>query len=156
MADTPQKQRDILKIRSSIYEVMKEHVLEILDITVPRAAIADFVADVQEVAEAFNMWLPTYGHAADGNVHIQIMKSRCEGGRWVEIEGWEKSYQPIREKLHALGKKYEGIPSGEHGIGIVKKGVLKSFLDEAHIDMMRSIKQSLDPNGILNPGKVFD
>ena len=156
VADTPQKQRDILKIRSSIYEVMKEHVLEILDITVPRAAIADFVVDVQEVAEAFNMWLLTYGHAADGNVHIQIMKSRCEGGGWVEIEGWEKSYQPIREKLHALGKKYEGIPSGEHGIGIVKKGVLKSFLDEAHIDMMRSIKQSLDPNGILNPGKVFD
>lgn len=156
VADTPQRQRDILKIRSSIYEVMKEHVLEILDITVPRAAVAQFVADVQEVAEEFRTWLPAYGHAADGNVHIQIMKSRCEGGEWVEIEGWEESYRPIRKKLHDLGKKYHGIPSGEHGIGIVKKGVLLSFLDEAHIEMMRRIKRALDPNNILNPGKVFD
>lgn len=156
VADTPRRQREILKIRSSMYEVMKDHTMEILDITVPRAQIASFVEDVQRVAETYGTWLPTYGHAADGNVHVHIMKDRWEAGEWKEIPNAKDNYAPIRGELHEIGKNYKGICSGEHGIGMIKKELLVSFLGETHIDMMRRIKRAFDPHGILNPGKIFD
>jgi glycolate oxidase len=156
VADTPARQREILKIRSSIYEAMKEHMLEILDIAVPPADIARFVDDVNGVAVKHETWLPTYGHAADGNVHVHIMRSRWEDGAWIEIEGWKEKYAIIRNDLHDLGKKYSGICSGEHGIGLVKKAYLADFLGERQIALMRAIKGCFDPNCILNPGKIFD
>jgi len=155
-ADTQTKQRDILDIRSSIYEAMRNYMLEILDITVPRSQIARFVEAVDQVAEENGMWLPTYGHAADGNVHTHLMRYRWLEGEWVETENWEEKYPIARKRLHELGKKYQGICSGEHGIGIVKKEYLKSFLEPSQIELMRGIKQTFDPGGILNPGKIFD
>ena len=156
VADTPAKQRDILKIRSSIYEAMKAHMIEILDITVPRAEIARFVWEVQRIAQTYGTWLPTYGHAGDGNVHVNIMRSRWEDGEWREIEDWQGKYGPLSKALHDLGKRYSGICSGEHGIGLVKKPYLGDFLDGKQIELMRRIKRSFDPNRILNPGKIFD
>jgi len=156
VADTKAKQRDILDIRSNIYEAMRNHMLEILDITVPRARIAEYVDAVQSLAKELNTWLPTYGHAADGNVHTHIMRERWADGQWTEIPGWEATYRKVRDRLHQIGKSLRGIPSGEHGIGLVKKDYLKAFLDPRAIDLMRNIKGVFDPNGILNPGKIFD
>ncbi|MBN2103353.1 FAD-binding oxidoreductase [bacterium] len=155
-ADTRSKQRDILDIRSSIYEAMRPYMLEILDITVPRSQIAHFVDSVNAVAEKSDMWLPTYGHAADGNVHTHLMRYRWQNDEWHEIENWDEKYQTVRKELHDLGKKYQGICSGEHGIGIVKKEYLKSFLEPQQIELMRGIKKVFDPGAILNPGKIFD
>ncbi|NQT27101.1 FAD-binding oxidoreductase [candidate division KSB1 bacterium] len=156
IADTKSKQKDILDIRSGIYEAMRNYMLEILDITVPRSQIAHFVDAVNEVAVKSGMWLPTYGHAADGNVHTHLMRYQWQDGKWIEIENWEEKYQTVRKELHDLGKKYKGICSGEHGIGIVKKEYLKSFLEPEQIELMRGIKKTFDPNTILNPGKIFD
>lgn len=154
VADDKQKQHNILEIRSQTYEAMRGNMLEILDVTVPRASIADYVAAVKAAADEMGMWLPTYGHAADGNVHTHIMRARFEKGTWTEIPGWREKYEKARDRVHELGKAYHGIVSGEHGIGLVKRGYLKDFLDPVQIELMRGIKKVFDPKSICNPGKV--
>ena len=155
-AESAKDQKSLLKIRSNIYEALKPYTLEILDITVPRAAIADFVDDVESVAKKKGTWIPVYGHAADGNVHTHIMRCSCEAGEWKEFSGWQDSYHSIRDTLHELGKIYSGVPSGEHGIGLAKKRYLLDFLEADQLELMRGIKAVFDPAHILNPGKIFD
>lgn len=156
VAESKDKQHDILEIRSNIYEAMRKHMIEILDITVPRSRIAEFVDEVVALERETGMWLPTYGHAADGNVHTHIMRERWQDGQWTEIPGWKDKAYGVREHLHELGRRFQGICSGEHGIGFVKKEYLTSFLSPKHIELMRNVKKVFDPNGILNPGKIFD
>ena len=155
VADSREKQQNVLEIRSQIYATMKNHLMEILDVTVPRADIAAFVADTQALAEEFATWLPTYGHAADGNVHAHIMKERFDGDTWSAIPNHQAIYQPVRDRIHELGKQYGGIVSGEHGIGLAKKNYLPAFVGPTQIELMRGIKALFDPNNILNPGKIL-
>jgi len=156
IADTKDKQRNILEIRSGIYEAMRKNMLEILDVTVPRAEIAKFVEGIHAIGNEFGIWLPTFGHAADGNVHTNIMKATWKDGTWTEIPGWQDKHHAVRDKIHELGKRFNGIVSGEHGIGIVKKEYIGSFLDDRQMGFMKDIKRSFDPSGIMNPGKIFD
>jgi glycolate oxidase len=158
IADTPGKQDEVLAIRSKIYEAIKADTIEILDISVPRAGIAGHVRRVQEVAKKYNIWLPTFGHAADGNVHTHIMKARFEGGKVIPVpEGeWRDKINAVRADLYRDGRERGGVISGEHGIGLVKKPFLSMSLEDAQIELMKGIKKVFDPNGILNPGKIFD
>jgi glycolate oxidase len=156
VADTKDKQHNILELRSGIYEAMRKNMLEILDVTVPRSEIAKFVEGVHEIEKESGLWLPTFGHAADGNVHTNIMKATWKDGVWTETPGWQDKFHAARQKIHDLGLKFNGIVSGEHGIGIVKKEYLPAFLDARQIGFMKSIKLVFDPNAILNPGKIFD
>jgi len=157
VADTKERQDNILNIRSQIYEALKPYTIEILDITVPRAEIAGHVERVHEIADKYDVWLPTYGHAGDGNVHTHLMKVKFEGGKIEEAkEGWEEKYRQVRKELHVDGINRGGTISGEHGIGIVKKEYLSMALGKAHIEIMREIKKIFDPQNILNPGKIFD
>ncbi len=156
VADTKQKQDNALEIRSGMYEALKHGMLEILDVCVPRGSIADFVSEVQKIAEEEGMWLPSYGHAYDGNVHVHIMKSRWVDGSWEETAGWNEKYSAVRRKVHEAGRSFSGIVSGEHGIGLVKKEYLEDFIGKRQVGLMREIKKIFDPGGILNPGKIFD
>jgi glycolate oxidase len=158
VADNPKKQEQVLEIRSKIYEAIKAHTLEILDIVVPRAEIAHHVKRVHEVSEELEIWLPTFGHAADGNVHTHIMKARYENGTIVSLpeKEWKNKLAKVREELYRDCRKRDGNISGEHGIGIVKKPYLSYVLSEEEISLMRGIKDHFDPNHILNPGKIFD
>lgn len=156
VADTKEKQRTILELRSNIYEAMRANMLEILDVTVPRATIADFVEGIHRIEIELGLWLPTFGHAADGNVHTNIMKARWDNGIWTEIPGWQETFRIARRKIHDLGRTFGGIVSGEHGIGIAKKEYLPDFIDSSQLRLMREIKKLFDPRGILNPGKIFD
>jgi len=156
IADSKQKQENVLSIRSQIYEALKPHVLEVLDVTVPRADIAAFVGDIQTVGREEGMWIPTYGHAADGNVHNHLMRDCWKEGQWTEIPGWKEKYPKVRQRIHDLGRKYRGMVSGEHGIGFIKKEYLASFIGKTQIGLMRGIKKVFDPLNILNPGKIFD
>ncbi len=156
VADTKDKQQTILEIRSNIYEAMRNNMVEILDVTVPRSRIADLVEAIHDIELELGIWLPTYGHAADGNVHTNIMKARWKNGIWTEIPGWEKVFRSARDRIHELGRQFGGMISGEHGIGMVKKEYIGDFIDKRQLQLMREIKQAFDPNGILNPGKIFD
>jgi glycolate oxidase len=158
VADNPKKQEEVLDIRSKIYEAIKAHTLEILDIVIPRAEIARHVKKVQEVSEKYKIWLPTFGHAADGNVHTHIMSARFEGGKIIPLpeEKWKTQFEKVREELYKDCKSRGGVISGEHGIGIVKKSYLPYVLDKETIELMKGIKTLFDPHNILNPGKIFD
>jgi glycolate oxidase len=158
IADTPSRQDEVLSIRSNIYEAIKPGTIEILDISVPRAEIAGHVRKVAEIGKEYDMWLPTFGHAADGNIHTHIMKARYMDGRMVPVpvREWQEKIDRVREALFRDCRERGGVISGEHGIGLVKKPYLPMALDEKQIELMRSIKRSFDPSGIMNPGKIFD
>ncbi len=158
IADTPQKQDLVLEIRSKIYEAIKSGTIEILDISIPRAEIPGHVRRIREVARENGIWLPTFGHAADGNVHTHIMKARYEDGRLVPVpeEEWRSKVDIVRRDLYADARKRGGVISGEHGIGSVKKPYLSLALDDVQLELMKGMKQLFDPHGILNPGKIFD
>ena len=158
IAESPAKQNEVLSIRSRIYEAIKPGTIEILDISVPRAEMAGHIRKVEAVAAEFDMWLPTFGHAADGNVHTHIMKARYADGRMaLRPEGeWRDKVNPVREALFRDARARGGVISGEHGIGVVKKPYLGMSLDANQIELMRALKKALDPAGIMNPGKIFD
>jgi len=158
IADTPSKQDEVLAIRSRIYDAIKAGTVEILDIAVPRAEVAGHVRKVREVAARYDIWLPTFGHAADGNVHTHIMKARYENGAMAPVpeSEWRPKTDPVRQELFRDCRARGGVISGEHGIGLVKKPYLSLALDERQIALMRGIKRAFDPNGIMNPGKIFD
>ncbi|MCK4401055.1 FAD-binding protein [bacterium] len=154
IADTEKRQQDVLEIRSNIYQALKKGTIEILDITVPPAEIVKYLTMVQKISKKYSTWLPTYGHAADGNVHTHIMKVRTVDE--AEIEGWKDKYPVVRKELHEKAKELGGIISGEHGIGLVKMEYLPLSVDSVQIELMKGIKKLFDPNNILNPGKIFD
>ena len=158
VADNPKKQEEVLDIRSKIYEAIKAQTLDILDIVIPRAEIARHVKKIQEVSEKYKIWLPTFGHAADGNVHTHIMAARFEDEKIIPLpeEEWNTKLEKEREELYKDCKSRGGVISGEHGIGIVKKSYLSYVLDEETIKLMKGIKKHFDPQNILNPGKIFD
>ena len=158
IAETASRQEEVLSIRSKIYEAIKAGTVEILDISVPRAEIAGHVRKVGEIARKYDIWLPTFGHAADGNIHTHIMKARYMNGRMVPVpvSEWRDKVDKVREELFRDCRERGGVISGEHGIGLVKKPYLSLVLDEKQIDLMRGIKKVFDPAGIMNPGKIFD
>jgi len=158
VADSPKKQKQVLDIRSKIYEAIKEDNVETLDIAVPRAEIASHVKKVMEVQEKYGMWLPTYGHAADGNVHTHIMKVRFQDGETTPLpeKEWREKLNKVREELFQDCRERGGTISGEHGIGLVKKSYLPLVVDEEEISLMKGIKKVFDPHSILNPEKIFD
>jgi glycolate oxidase len=90
-----------------------------------------------------------YGHAGDGNLHVNIVKGHMSDADWNG-----KLTEGIREIFH-LTKSLGGTISGEHGIGWVQKGYLDIAFSPAEMALQRAIKQVFDPHGILNPGKVF-
>jgi glycolate oxidase len=158
VADSPDKQHLVLEIRSQIYEAIKNHTVEILDIAVPVAEIAKHVKTVQEISREYGIWLPTFGHAADGNVHTHIMKANYDRGEILPLpeEEWKPKFEKVRKALYKDCKDKKGVISGEHGIGVVKKPYLSYVLEEETIALMKGIKKVFDPKNILNPGKIFD
>ncbi|MCX7916941.1 MAG: FAD-binding oxidoreductase [bacterium] len=149
------RQKEVLDMRSMIYEALKSNTLEILDITVPVSKIYNFVYEVKKIEEKYKTYIPIYGHAGDGNVHTHIMKGEFKENKWVEIENWKEKYKLVKDEIHIIGKNLNGILSGEHGIGLLKKEYLSLFFSEKHINLMKEIKKIFDPNNILNPGKIF-
>jgi glycolate oxidase len=158
IADTPKKQETVLEIRSKIYEAIKSQTIEILDICIPRAEIAGHVRRVREISQKQAIWLPTFGHAADGNVHTHIMRARYAEGKMIPVpdEEWRAKVDLVRQELYADCQARGGVISGEHGIGLVKKPFLSLVLDDVQIRLMKEIKKLFDPHLILNPGKIFD
>jgi glycolate oxidase len=121
------------------------------DLVVPPAAIPQLVAGMEALAATYGVPIPAYGHAGDGNLHTRIAKPDE-----MELEPWKRLLPKILHDLYALTAGLGGKISGEHGIGHKRKQYMPIFVDEASLEMMRAIKRALDPNNVLNPGKVFD
>jgi len=142
------EQDDILSIRSNIYLSLKPYTMDILDVGVPPASIAELLDALDEIAKKYNMYLPVYGHAGDGNVHAQILMEEAGG---VKEEDLEKVKEEIYEITIGLG----GTITAEHGVGRIRIRNLGQYLDEKAMEIMRGIKRVFDPNNVLNPGKVL-
>lgn len=122
IADQKAKQEEILQIRSAIWEGLREGTAELFDVCVPRSEIAGHVAFVHELEARYAVQLPTYGHAADGNVHSNYMRRRIEDGRLgAEIPGWREKHPEVRREIFDDVVRRRGVISGEHGIGLVKR-----------------------------------
>ncbi len=155
IAESPERQEEILALRSMIYEALREGTVELFDICVPRSEIAGHVEFVKEVEERYKIQLPTYGHAGDGNVHTHYMRKAISNGLLgAEVTGWQQLHQQVREELFADAAARGGVISGEHGIGRVKREYLVNNLGAVNVEVMRLIKHALDSENILNPGKV--
>ena len=157
LSDQKARQAEILEIRSMLYEAIRPGVAEIFDVCVPRSEIAAHVQFVHGLEERLGSPLPTYGHAADGNVHSHSMRARLADGIFgEEIPDWREKSDLVRDAIYDDVIRRGGVISGEHGIGLVKKRFLPMNLSPAQVAVMRSIKKALDPEGILNPGKIFE
>jgi len=121
------------------------------DVVVPPAEIASMVAKLQELSDKYDVMIPCFGHAGDGNLHARIVSQP----EWSD-EKWRKTLPKILNELYRLTAEVGGRISGEHGIGHKRKNYLPYVVSENYIDMLRTIKRAMDPNNILNPGKIFD
>ena len=132
---------------SALARVRPTTILE--DVTVPRSELATMVAFIDSVAKRHNLQIGTFGHLGDGNLHPTFLTNERDH---EEMHRIEVALEEIVEETIRLG----GTVTGEHGVGLAKKGFLKRQLGEGSYELMRSIKQTLDPQGLLNPGKIFD
>jgi len=118
------------------------------DIVVPRSKIPYIINRIEEIKNNYQLQIVTFGHAGDGNIHVNIMIDDTTPG---ELEKADKAIKEIFQEVLEVG----GTISGEHGIGITKAPYLSMELNEQEIGLMKKIKRSFDPNDILNPGKIF-
>ena len=118
------------------------------DIVVPRSKIPDAIMGTRDIARKYNIIIANFGHAGDGNIHVNVMIDKSNSN---EFERGKKAVEEIFRLVLSLG----GTISGEHGIGTAKMPYIGMELSPAAIDVMRRVKQVLDPKGVLNPGKIF-
>ena len=140
---------DLWTARKSAYAVLARigthNVLE--DVTVPMTKIADMLKGIKAISKKHNIMIATYGHAGDGNLHPQFV---FDGYDPEQVKHKEKASEELFQLTISLG----GTLTGEHGIGIQKAPFMSLEHDSVAMDVMRSIKKMLDPNNILNPGKM--
>ena len=118
------------------------------DISIPRSAIPETIARIRAIAEHWNLLIPVFGHAGDGNLHPNIL---CDRSDAEEMRRVREAAREIFEAAVALG----GTLSGEHGIGLLKKQFMEMDVGPDALRVMRAIKLALDPLGIMNPAKIF-
>jgi len=140
-AEAKDEQDRILRVRSNIYSALKAETADILDVTVPPAEIGRLMDAVDEVAKKYEAYLPVYGHAADGNLHVHLMKRDLA------------KMEDMRDEIYRATVELGGVITGEHGIGKTRVKSLTRYLDPKQIELMRKIKTLFDPNNILNPEK---
>jgi glycolate oxidase len=119
------------------------------DITVPRSAIAAMLEAISAISAKYDVMIGTFGHAGDGNLHPTCLTDERNHD---EIARAEKAYEEIFIEAVRLG----GTITGEHGTGLAKKKFLHLVTGYTAIDTMRAVKKAMDPNSVLNPGKIFD
>jgi glycolate oxidase len=149
-AESEQQKNDLWRIRRGVAEAVKSNsIYKEEDTVVPRAALPQLLHAVKSIGKKYNFKSVCYGHAGDGNLHVNILKENMSDEDWNNI--LPIAIREIFIEVHKLG----GTLSGEHGIGLVQKDYMDIVFNQTQMALMRKIKQAFDPNGIMNPGKVF-
>jgi FAD/FMN-containing dehydrogenase len=141
------------RLREALSEVQKHEGGSIKhDVSLPVERISDFIAEATAAATKIvpGGRIVPFGHLGDGNVHFNVSQP-AGADRDAFLARWDE----VNEAVHAIVARYEGSISGEHGIGRAKRQILTAVKSPVEIAMMRKLKAALDPNGILNPGKVL-
>lgn len=149
-AQTADEKEYFWKLRRSIGEATKHNnTYKEEDTVVPRAELPVLFRGVKEIGNRFGFRTVCYGHAGDGNLHVNILKDQLSDAFWSN-----DIHEAIIE-IFSLCKKLKGTISGEHGIGLVQKPYMHVVMSDVQLELMRGIKKAFDPKGILNPGKIF-
>jgi len=153
VADNYTTQERIWSVRRNIAEafmVISPH-QSLEDITVPIANIPKIIPELDRLAKKYDIQIPCYGHAGDGNLHATPVKNPDHS-----LEHWEKMLPELLAELYQVTRKLGGVISGEHGIGHKRKAYMSYSVSDQALDLMKRVKKAFDPHNILNPGKIFD
>jgi glycolate oxidase len=149
-ADTEDQKNALWKMRRAVGEAVKSNsIYKEEDTVVPRYELPKLLNGVKSIGDKYGFKSVCYGHAGDGNLHINIVKDKMTDDKWhTEVP------KGIRE-IFELTVSLKGTLSGEHGIGYVQKNFMDIAFSKTHLELMERIKHIFDPNNILNPGKIF-
>ena len=150
LADSESQKNQIWKLRRAIAESVKSNsIYKEEDTVVPRAELAKLLKGVKEIGKKYGFKSVCYGHAGDGNLHINIIKGD------MSDEDWNNKLDFGIREIFQLTKSLGGTLSGEHGVGLVQKNFMDIVFSEKELKLQKGIKKLFDPNQILNPGKIF-
>ncbi|HEY5122481.1 MAG TPA: FAD-linked oxidase C-terminal domain-containing protein [Ignavibacteria bacterium] len=150
IAEEREKMEEIWALRRCIGEAVKsisEYKEE--DTVVPRYNLTKLLSGIKDISNKFSLSTICYGHAGDGNLHVNILKDK------ISDETWKNNLESAIYEIFKLTVSLGGTISGEHGIGFTQKKYLPIALSKEEINLMKSIKHLFDPLNILNPGKIF-
>jgi len=149
-AENSREQDELWRLRRLVAEAVKSNsVYKEEDTVVPRAELPKLLKGVKEIGAKYGFKSVCYGHAGDGNLHVNIIKGEMDDAKWQNE--LPKGIREIFELCVSLG----GTLSGEHGIGLVQKDYMDIAFNPTELRIQREIKQLFDPENILNPGKIF-
>jgi glycolate oxidase len=150
-AEDAQQKAELWKLRRRVPEAVKSNsIYKEEDTVVPRAELPALLKGIKDIGRKYGFHSVCYGHAGDGNLHVNIIKGN------LTDEQWNGSLKDGIKEIFALVKSLGGTLSGEHGIGLVQKEFMSIVFNETQLRLMREIKKIFDPNNILNAGKIFD
>ena len=149
-ADTEDQKNALWKMRRSVAEAVKSNsIYKEEDTVVPRYELPKLLEGIKTIGAKYGFQSVCYGHAGDGNLHVNIIKGNMSDANWqTEVP------KGIRE-IFELTVSLKGTLSGEHGIGFVQKNYMDIAFTKVHLELMERIKHVFDPNNVLNPGKIF-
>ena len=152
ISQNPSQYRELWSFRENITEAISVFLTYKNDISVRTSQITDFVDEIAEILDTEYPDFDTilFGHIGDGNIHVSILKPKE-----FNKQKFLGMCREVNKKLFETVKKYEGSISAEHGVGLIKKPYLEYTRSDAEIELMKGIKKVFDPNGIMNPGKIF-
>jgi glycolate oxidase len=149
-ADSSAQKEELWRLRRTMAVSVKSNsVYKEEDTVVPRAALPQLIKGIKEVGAKYGFESVCYGHAGDGNLHVNIIKANMSDHDWNH-----KLKDGIKE-IFELTVSLGGTLSGEHGIGLVQKDFMSIKYSDVHFALWKGIKAVFDPKGILNPGKIF-
>ena len=149
-ADTAAQKEELWRLRRTMAVSVKSNtVYKEEDTVVPRAALPQLIKGIKATGAKYGFESVCYGHAGDGNLHVNIVKAG------MSDEDWNNNLKAGIREIFELTVSLGGTLSGEHGIGLVQKEFMPIKYSEVHFELWRGIKKVFDPNGILNPGKIF-
>lgn len=150
-AEDHQQKEELWKLRRRVAEAVKANsVYKEEDTVVPRAELPALLKGVKDIGKKYGFHSVCYGHAGDGNLHVNIIRGE------LSEEQWNGTLKTGIREIFELVKRLGGTISGEHGIGLVQKSYMDVIFDDQHLQIMKQIKQVFDPSNILNRGKIFD